>query len=158
MGAEIPPLLADPDYCVVSRRHDAVGSRGRWLLFASLVAVSFGFALVFAAFGAWMVLPYSALEMTVLFFAFRWFERHAQDWERLAICADRVIVERECAGVRTRAELNRYWTRVELEDATLDGSVRLALRVGGRRIPFGDELPAPERLIVAADLRRLLAH
>ena len=60
-GADIPPLPAAPEFCVTSRRNDSLGSR--WRLFASLVVVSFGFALGFATFGAWMVLPYSALEM-----------------------------------------------------------------------------------------------
>jgi len=41
-GAEIPPLATVPEFCVVSRRHDSLGSRWRWWLFASLRFVSFG--------------------------------------------------------------------------------------------------------------------
>jgi uncharacterized membrane protein len=156
-GAGIPPLSAEPEFCVVSRRNDSLGPRWRWSLFASLCVVSFGFALAFAAFGAWMVLPYSALEMAVLFCAFRWFERHASDWERLSVCGDRVIVERESAGVRSRHEFNRLWVRVELQAATF-GTPRLSLRFAGRDLRFGDELPATERAGVARDLKRALAR
>jgi uncharacterized membrane protein len=67
-------------------------------LFASLVAVSFGFALGFAAFGAGMVLPDSALEMVVLYVAFLWIERHAADWERVSVVGDRVTIERQRGG------------------------------------------------------------
>jgi len=156
-GAGIPPLPVEPEFCVVSRRNDSLGSRWRWRLFLSLCVVSFGFALVFAAFGAWLVLPYSALEMTVLWVAFLWIERHASDWERVSVCGDRVVVERDRGGVQTRCEFNRYWTRVEVECRRLDSAPRLRLRSAGQCVEFGEELPAAERGAIARDLRRVLA-
>lgn len=127
-------------------------------MFASLCVVSFGLALGFAALGAWLVLPYAALEMAVLYLAFRWFDRHATDWERVSVCGDRVILERERAGIHTRREFNRFWARVELEESgALRPTLRLVLRFGGEREPFGDELPAEERAAVARELRRALA-
>ena len=156
-GAPIPPLAAEPEFCVVSRRNDSLGSRRRWGLFASLCTVSFGLGLGFAAFGAWMVLPYSAAEMTVLYLALRCIERHAGDWERVSVCGDRVIVERQRAGVKLRQEFNRYWARVEIEAGALHRAPRLVLRFAGRGVAIGDELPAAQRTVVAQDLRRVLA-
>jgi uncharacterized membrane protein len=157
LGAGIPPPLAESEFCVVSRRNDSLGTRGRWGIFGSLCMVSFGFALGFAAFGAWMVLPYSALEMTVVYLAFRWFERHATDWERVSVSGDRVVVERERAGVRTRREFNRFWVRVEVQEGGFGRQPQLTLRVGREGVPFGDELPVQERAAVARELRRALA-
>ena len=157
-GAGIPSLPTEPEFCVVSRRNDSLGARGRRGLFASLCVVSFGLALAFAAVGAWLVLPYSALEMAVVYLAFRWFDRHATDWERVSVCGDRVIVERQRAGMYTRREFNRFWARVELEEAgALRRGSRLVLRFAREREPFGDELPAEERAAVARELRRALA-
>jgi len=156
-GVEMPPLAAEPEFCVVSRRHDSLGSLRRWLLFASLCFVSVGLGLGFAALGAWLVLPYSVLEMAVLYWAFRWIDRHATDWERVSVCGDRVIVERERAGVRMRQEFNRYWARVEVEDGGFNRPPRLKLRFAGRVLPFGEELPAAQRRRVARDLQRVLA-
>src|SRR2546428_8675952 len=62
-GAGIPLLSAEPEFCVVSRRNDSLGSRWRWRGYASLCVVSFGLALGFAAFGAWVGLPYFPLGM-----------------------------------------------------------------------------------------------
>src|SRR3989441_5420195 len=157
LGAGIPPSLAESEFCVISRRNDSLGTRGRWRFFGSLCVVSFGLALGFAAFGAWMVLPYSALEMAVLYLAFRWMERHAADWGRISICGDRVIVARERAGMRTRREFNRYWTRVGMGEGAFNHPPRLVLWFAGQSMLFGDELPALERAIVARDLRRALA-
>ena len=127
-------------------------------MFASLCVVSFAMAFAFAALGAWLVLPYSALEMAVLYLAFRWFERHAADWERVSVCGERVILERDRAGVYTRREFNRFWARVELEPS--GGSIRpprLTLRIAAERESFGDALAAEERVAVAQALRRALA-
>jgi uncharacterized membrane protein len=156
-GARIPLLSAEPEFCVLSRRNDSLGARWRWRVYASLCIVSFGVALGFAALGAWMVLPYSVLEMALLYLAFRWIERHAADWERVSVCGDRVIVERERAGLRTRREFNRYWARVEVQEGGFNRPPRLKLWFAGQGMSFGDELPAVERAIVARDLRRALA-
>ncbi|HKW81926.1 MAG TPA: DUF2244 domain-containing protein [Casimicrobiaceae bacterium] len=145
------------EFSLTARCHDALGSRGRWRLFASLCALSFGFALVFAMLGAWLVLPYSCLEMAVLFWAFRYFERRAADWERISVCGDRVIVEAERSGVFTRQIFNRRWLQIELEDQGFGRPLALALRYAGRRTSFGDSLPADEKLRVSRELRRLLA-
>jgi len=158
----MPTALAAPaasgvDYCVIARRNDSLGSRRRWLIFTALCAVSLALAAAFAAFGAWLVLPYSVLEMGVLFLAFRLFERHAGDWERLCVQGDRVIVERERAGVATAQEFNRFWTRVEWEQGGFGRPPRLAVCYGAVRVPFGDNLAAGARAAVARELRRALA-
>lgn len=148
---------AEADFSLTSRRHDAIGPRGRWWLFASLCAISFGFALTFAAFGAWLVLPYSGLEMAALFWALHRFERRVADWERIAVCGDRVVVESERAGVRTRRVYNRLWLRVELEERGFGRPPALALRYAGQRTAFGEALPVGERVRLIRDLRRVLA-
>jgi len=156
-GAGIPPLSFESEFCVVSRRNDSLGSRWRWRLFASLCVVSFGLALGFAVFGAWLVLPYSVLEMTVLYLAFVWIDRHASDWERVSVCGDRVVVERERAGLQTRCEFNRYWARIDVENQGFNRAPRLTLRFAGQSIAIGEELSAEDRGAVARDLKRLLA-
>jgi len=142
-------------YCVTTRRNDSLGPRGRLRVFAALAAVSLGLGLAFAALGAWLILPYSAIEIAALFAAFYWIARHADDAEHVSIDADRVVVERTCAGVTTRTELNRHWTRLEGGPDT--GSRSLALCASGKRVPIGVDLSAPERARMAAELRRALA-
>ena len=151
------PAAADLEYSVIARRNDSLGSRGRWLIFAALCAVSLGLALAFAAFGAWLVLPYSVLEMVVLFLAFWFFERHAGDWERLSIEGDRVIVERQRGGVGSRQEFNRFWTRLEWEPGHFGRSPQLTVCHGKARVPFGANLAADTRQAIVRDMRRALA-
>lgn len=147
-GADLPSLAEVPDYCVVSRRNNSLGTRQRWTLFATLAAVSFGFALAFAAAGAWLVLPYSALEIALLAGAFAYIERRAGDWERLTVKDDRVVVERSINGRCTRHEWNRLWLVVRIDEHDV-------VRIGSEAVEFGVALPAAERIAVARTLRRL---
>ena len=144
-------------YCVTTRRNDSLGPRGRLRVFAALAAMSLGLGVAFAALGAWLILPYSAIEIAALFAAFCWIARHADDEERLSIDADRVVVERTCAGVTTRTELNRHWTRLEGGPGAGAASRSLALCASGKRVPIGADLSAPERARMAVALRRALA-
>jgi len=157
-GSVVAAPEALPDYCVVVRRNNSLGRSGRWRIFAGLALVSIALASLFAAAGAWPVLPYSALELLLLGLAFRYVERQADDWERLTIAGDRVIVEWSAGGCRQRREFNRLWLRIECAEqrAATAGNVRpaLSLRYAGEALEFAAALPAAERVALAKDLRR----
>jgi uncharacterized membrane protein len=157
-GTQSPTVTVEPDYCVLSRRSDSFGRRSRWMVFASLCAVSFVMAIVFAILGAWLVMPYSVLEMGVVFWAFRWYERRAADWEQLTVIGDRVIVERVQAGVRTTRQFNRLWVQVEYDPQRAGATPSLGLRYAGQTVSFGADLPAAERARLARELKRLLGR
>jgi uncharacterized membrane protein len=141
------------EYVYTARRNNSLSSSGRLLVFAFIVAVSLGIATGFSlVLGAWPILPFAGLELAVLYVAFRHMDRHAADYERIAIRGGSVAIEvREGASV-THLELNRYWAQVVCE---AHGS-RLALRLHGREIEVGRHLCEEQRLEMARDLRREL--
>jgi uncharacterized membrane protein len=158
-GTQTPIAAVESDcsgLTVVSRRSDSFGRRSRWTVFASLCVVSFVTAIVFAALGAWLILPYTLVEMAVVYWAFRWYERRAADWEQLTVIGDSVIVEIERAGVRTKQQFNRPWVRVEYDPSS--GAPALGLRYAGHTVSFGADLPAAERARLARELKRLLGR
>jgi len=150
----LPPLPADPEYCVVARANDSLGSRTRWWVFGALAATSLTVAAGFAAAGAWVVLPYSVLELGVLAGAFAWCGRHAGDCQRIVVAGDRVVVDDATGRKRERREFNRYWLRVEVEPAGFGQAPRVFLRGGGASWEVAHALPGPERLAIARELRR----
>ena len=147
---------------MMTRRPDSLGPAGRRWVFASLCLLSFAFAGVFAIMGAWPVLPYSALEMLLVYCAFRWIDR-AQDWERLTLSGAALVVERSERGRVTTWRFNRHWVQVRV--ATDDGEAselapgvaRLTLSESGRCACFGAFLPAAEVRRLARDVKVLLA-
>jgi uncharacterized membrane protein len=149
---ECSELVHAPEFSRIARRNNSLDSTGRLLVFAFIFAVSVGIACAFAALGAWMVLPFAGLEMLVLYLAFRYVDRHAADYERVAIDGDRVEVEQHEAGRMRRFEFNRCWARVI---ATGDGG-RLALRSHGRELEIGHYMNEAQRLDLARALKRRL--
>jgi uncharacterized membrane protein len=141
------------EYVYTARRNNSLSASGRQLVFGFILFVSLGIATGFyIVFDAWPVLPYSAIEMTVLFCAFRYMDRHAADYERITIRGGTVAIESHEGSHVTRLELNRYWAKVVCD---ADGS-RLALRLHGREIPVGRHLCDERRLGLARELTREL--
>ena len=141
------------EYVYTARRNNSLSSSGRQLVFAFILFVSLGIATGFyVVFDAWPVLPYAAIEMTVLYWAFRYMERHAGDYERITIRGGTVAIESHVGPHVTRHELSRYWAKVVCD---ADGG-RLALRTHGREFPVGRHLCEERRLDLARELEREL--
>ena len=139
------------EYVYIARRNNSLSSSGRLLVFGFTFTVSLGIAAVFTVvFGAWPILPYAGIEMVVLFYALRYIDRHAGDYERVTIRGDQVTVEVRVGSEVNRFEMNRYWAKV-----VCDGS-RLALRSHGREVELGRHVCVGERREMARELERSL--
>lgn len=128
---------------------DAEFRKAVWLVaFVSLAVAS-----AWAAMGAWLVLPFAGLEVGALYIAFRSWTRCADDYERVIIHGDRLLVERQTMGRVRRFDANRHWTQVVVRDGVRGRQV--ALRSHGREIEFGTFLSERARM---AAVRRLRDH
>jgi len=149
---ECSELAYAAGYERVARRNNSLSSAGRILVFAFLFIVSIGIACAFAALGAWMILPFAGLEMLGLLLAFYWVDRHAEDYERIAIAGDCLKVEHVEAG-RTRShEFNCCWAQLVASSS----GARLALRSHGRDVEIGRHMSDEQRLSLARELKRQL--
>ena len=151
-GMEYREVERAAGFSLVARRNNSLSSTGRLLVFASIFVISVGIALAFAVLGAWLILPFAGLEMLVLFLAFRYVDRHAGDYERIAITGGKVEVEFFEGGTTRRHEFNRSWAQVVVDG---DGS-RLALRSHGRELEIGRLGDNAQRLSIARELKRQL--
>jgi uncharacterized membrane protein len=151
-GTDCSEVAHATGYILVARRNNSLTSTGRLAVFALIFVVSIGIAVAFAAFGAWLILPFAGLEMLVLFLAFYHVERHAADYERIEIDGNTVKVEWCSAGTTHGRALNRHWASVVLSG---DGS-RLALRSHGRELEIGRYMNAEQRVELAHSLERRL--
>ncbi len=147
---------SEPEFYLLSRRNNSLTAQQRWGVFAGLTLVSVGTAAVLAYAGAWLILPYSVAELSLLFWAFRRLEARSNDWERIVLVDDRLVLEANRGGKLRRHEFNRFWARVDLGGGR-DGS-RPLVRYAGRDVEFGDHLMADDRQRVVSELRGLLAR
>jgi uncharacterized membrane protein len=141
------------EYDFTARRNNSLSSSGRRLVFGFMLVVSLGIAAVFSlALGAWPIMPFAGLEMMVLYFAFRYMDRHAADYERITVRGGSIAVEVREGTQVNRLELSRYWARIVCDR----DPARLALRSHGREIEVGRHLCEEQRLAMARELSREL--
>jgi uncharacterized membrane protein len=128
------------------------GQLGGW--FGSLAAISLLLAAVFAARGAWLVVPFTLVEIGGLGCAFVWWSRHAGDYERIVVSGDLLSVETSSGESLQRLERRPAWVRVEY-----DGVRREPIRIvaGRDAIEVGNLAPADRRAALANELRGVLA-
>ncbi|MCO5397119.1 DUF2244 domain-containing protein [Ralstonia soli] len=160
--------------CVDSALHPACGAstipespRKHWLMkrncslsprqvgwfYLSIVILSFVIASFFAWQGAWMVLPFSGLEVAILGWALLYYARHASDYEHVWLDEDALVVEQAFASRRVRQVFNARWVRVELEDPLRE---QVALCSSGRVVRVGRFLDPAGRRRFADELSRCL--
>jgi uncharacterized membrane protein len=147
-GQECSERARAAGFSRVARRNNSLSSAGRQLVFIFLFVVSVGIACAFAAAGAWLILPFAGIEMLVLYAAFRYVDRRAADYERIAIVGDKVEVEICEVGRAQNYEFNRCWAQLL---ASRDGG-RLALRSHGREVEIGRHRNDDQRLALAREM------
>ena len=141
-------------FSLFAKRNCSLEWAERWRAFWLIASISAIIAGAFAAFGAWLILPFAGLEIGALYLAFRVLDRRANDYERLTIDGDRLVVEQKRQGRLTRFEGNRLWAQVVVRRQS--ERVELALRYRGREIEFGTFLSDEARSVAARSLQEQL--
>ena len=144
----------EADFALLTRRVNSFNARGCALVFATLAGVSLFIAVVFSAFGAWLILPFAGVETVALYAAYAWLLRHAGDCESLEIRGDVVALAVSEASDTRRHEFNRVWAR--LVETRSRGEVKLALRSHGREVEVGRYLDGGGRELLARELKQRL--
>ncbi len=136
------------------KRNCALSPRQLGAWFGVLALVSIGIAALFAAQGAWPVVPFAGVEVVALAVAYVVYGRHAADYEKIVLAGDRVLVETASANLLSRREWPRAWLRVEYE-----GGPRELIRLvhGREALVVGRYVADKERGELATQLRTSLA-
>ena len=132
----------------VCRRNCSIGPRSMLAVFAGLAGVSFGFGAIFAACGAWMILPFAGIEMLAVAVAFLICGRRTGDFERIRVLPHLVTVERVQGASTELHKFNPRWTRLRIVRGAQ--AVRVLLLQAGRELEIGEHLGLQRRMAFAA--------
>ncbi|KAF1052883.1 MAG: hypothetical protein GAK41_00952 [Burkholderia gladioli] len=135
------------------KRNCSVSPRQFVACYASLAAFSLAIAVLLWWRGAWLVLPFTGLELLAVGVAFAIYARHAVDYERIRLFPHRLLIERMSAEQMTRFEFNPSWVRVEPGASPRD-PVRVVSR--GQSVVVGQYLAQYRRAQFASELHASL--
>ncbi len=136
-------------------RNCALTPRQVGAFYLSLVVASVGIATMFLIRGAWMVLPFSLIEMVALGAALLVYARHAVDCERVSLGSDALVIESIDGDKRHVTRVDRHAARVMVESRRARGVVLVVAR--GERIAVGRFVCERERKRFARELRHALS-
>lgn len=143
------PVLED----WLMKRNCSVSPRQFVLFYASLAVVSLAIAASMMWRGAWLVMPFTGVELLAVGAAFTIYARHAIDYERIRLFPHRLVIERMDAQRLTQIEFNPRWVRVEAGANPRD-PIRLVSR--GQTVVVGQHLAQYQRVQFARTLRASL--
>ena len=123
------------------------------VVYLMLCSLSLAIGVFFWFQGAPVVIGFTALELLVVGCAFVVYARHATDGEWISLQGASLVVERETAGRRERAEFERQWVRVEPK-AGEHSLIELSGR--GRKMEVGRFVRPELRQVLAGEIRRAL--
>lgn len=122
-------------------------------VYLMLCVVSLAIGTFFWIQGTAFVLAFAGLELLAVGVAFLAYARHATDGEWIFLQGSSLVVERETAGRRERAEFERQWVRVEPK-ANEHSLIELSGR--GRKVEVGRFVRPELRQVLACEIRRAL--
>jgi uncharacterized membrane protein len=140
------PLIKD----WMMKRNCSVSPRQFVGFYVSLALVSMVIATSLFLNGAWLVLPFTGIELTVVGVAFVIYARHAVDFERIRLYQNRLLIEQMNAAELTQFEFNPRWVRIET-GATPREPLTIVSR--GQTVRIGQHLAQHRRKQFAAELQ-----
>jgi uncharacterized membrane protein len=155
--------VLDLGHTFIAKPNNSLSPMGSVYLLVAISAVSLMIAIGFALMGAWLVMPFAGLELLALVYAFNYVYLHSNDFERITIDSDRVIVEKSVDRQITQAVFQRYWANVGLrsfdENRFSAGKMGLFIGSHGKEVEFGRHLINDEQRILLAQLiKQKLKH
>jgi uncharacterized membrane protein len=139
----------------VLRPNSSLSWKGNLLFFAVMVTVSLGIAITFTFLGAWMVLPFAGLEMTVLGIALYVVACRSMHVEVISVHDDEIEICKGRWQLETVIRIKRCWARISLERSSHDWyPKRLLIWSHGKGTEVGGFLSETERECLAGELRR----
>jgi uncharacterized membrane protein len=148
----------DADIDLYLRPYRSLSPTGFWIVMGIMAAWSFAGGIVFLMAGAWPVIGFVAVDVALVWWAFKASYGDRRAYERLRLCGGVFTVERsDKRGAQTQHEFQSYWLKVRLEGDSPD-STRLILSSHGRHLPIAEFLGPEQRIQVAGILNEALAR
>ncbi len=143
----------------VLRPNRSLSTRGMIWFVAGVGALALFIAVRFMLMGAWIVLPLTIVEISVLGIAFFLVARNGRRYERIDVDDGDVRVVRDDGRSCQEWHFQPYWVQVVLQpDPANWYPSRLYLRSHGKQLEIGNSLTDAERKQLSDELKRRLVR
>ncbi len=141
------------------RPNQSLTRRGFLWIASAVFVLSMSIAIRYYILGAWLVLPFTILEMLFLATVSLLVWRHNRSYERITVDENEISIVRQNNRNRQQWKFQSYWVQVILQlDTHSWYPSRLLIRSHGRSVEVGKALTDSERKELADRIRQILEH
>jgi uncharacterized membrane protein len=153
------PIAEPAIFSAIITPHRSLSRAGFILLMLTIGGLSFISGILFLLVGAWPVFGFLALNVALVYWAFRANYRAARAYEKVTVTASELTVRKvnQRGGVREWT-LNPVWVRLDRIEHEEFGIERLYLTSHGRRLSIAGFLGAEEKASFARALSSALGE
>jgi uncharacterized membrane protein len=156
-GGNTQAMVDNAVFDAVLYPHRSLGARGFRLLLIAVCLFSTVLSVPFYILGAWPVVGFFGLDVTLLYIFFRLNYRDARLQERVLLTHVRLLVSRiDPRGRHREWSFNPLWVRLQRDEHEDLGVTRLALVQTGREVEIARFLGAAEKADFADAFTRAL--
>ncbi len=139
------------------RPNQSLTRRGFLWIASAVFVLSMSIAIRYYFLGAWLVLPFTILEMLFLATISMLVWRHNRCFERITVDEHEISIIRQNNRDRQQWKFQSYWVQVILQiDSSSWYPSRLLIRSHGRSIEVGKDLTDSERKELADRIKQVL--
>lgn len=143
---------------IILRPNSSWSWKANLYLLYTLTAVSVSFGLFFLFMGAWVILPYSLLELSVLGFCLWYVVRQCNVQEVITISEHEVSVQRGIREPEESRNYHRVWAQFLIKPAKhpWDPAV-VSIRSHGEEHEIGSFLSKKDKAALISELRKIVS-
>jgi len=124
-------------------------------LFIFISFVTLLIAAYFVSMGGWLVLPFSGLELVMIFSSMYLFFRHYNCCEVIHFTADKVIIERGKKTAEEFWEYQRHWSKIHIREHGVYDIPKVSIKSHGKEIELGSFLGYKEKMYFIKTLEEI---
>jgi uncharacterized membrane protein len=153
MNAQVPQAKT----VWLMRRNCSFTPKQVGIFYLSMVCFSGLITTYFWWIGAWMVVPFTVIELSVLGIALLIYARHARDYEKITLQNSELIIELNLGYKKSLTQWNAPWVRVRDPESLYDRKKDLViLESRDQTILIGQFILAEKRHDLAKEIRQAL--
>lgn len=149
-------IVSSDGTVIVAKPNNSLSQKGFIWLFAAITLIAMIVAVGMCLSGAWLVLPFAGMEILAFACAFHHIILHYEDYERVSLVGNEVVIEKRHYKNAEKFTFERYWAKVVLRNND-DGDCRLFIGSHGKEVEFGSRyMDQDQRITVAKQLKQQL--
>lgn len=149
-------IVSSDGTVIVAKPNNSLSQQGFIWLFAAITLIAVIVAIGMCLSGAWLVLPFAGIEVLAFACAFHHIFLHYEDYERVSLVGNEVVIEKRNHKSSEKFTFERYWAKVVLRDND-DGKYSIFIGSHGKEVEFGSRyMDQDQRITVAKQLKQQL--